>query len=71
MQGDYTMSGREIKQYLLKQNDIEYTVKVINKDGKKVTFNAIQDNEMYNFEKIDEIKIGAGMIIAQYLITKA
>ena len=64
------MSGKEIKNFILNQNDTEYTIKVINEDGKRVNLNAIKDDELYNFVKIDEILIGAGMIVAQYLITK-
>lgn len=62
------MSGKEIKNFILDQNDTEYTIKVINEDGKRVSLNAIKDDELYNFVKIDEILIGAGMIIAQYMI---
>lgn len=62
------MSGKEIKNYVLNQNDTEYTVIVLNKDGKRVSYNAIKDDVMYNFEKIDELQIGAGMFVAQYLI---
>ena len=64
------MSGKEIKKFVLNQNDTEYTIKVINEDGKRVSLNAIKDDELYNFVKNDEILIGAGMIVAQYLITK-
>lgn len=64
------MNGKEIKKFVLNQNDTEYTIKVINEDGKRVNLNAIKDEELYNFVKIDEILIGAGMIVAQYLITK-
>jgi hypothetical protein len=46
------MSGKEIKKFVSNQNDTEYTVVILNKDGKRVSYNAIQDNEMYNFEKI-------------------
>mgnify|MGYP003409883019 FL=1 len=62
------MSGKEIKNYVLNQNDTEYTVIVLNKDGKRVSYNAIKDDVMYNFKKIDEFQIGAGMFVAQYLI---
>lgn len=62
------MSGKEIKNYVLNQNDTEYTVIVLNKDGKRVSYNAIKDDVMYNFKKIDEVQIGAGMFVAQYLI---
>ena len=62
------MSGKEIKKFVLNQNDTEYTVIVLNKDGKRVSYNAIKDDVMYNFEKIDELQIGAGMFVAQYLI---
>lgn len=62
------MSGKEIKNYVLSQNDTEYTVIVLNKDGKRVSYNAIKDDVMYNFKKINEIQIGAGMFVAQYLI---
>lgn len=64
------MSGKEIKDFVLSQNDSEYTVKVINRDGRKVNLNAINDDEMYNFKKINEIQIGAGMFVAQYLIER-
>jgi hypothetical protein len=45
-------------------------VVILNKDGKRVSYNAIKDDEMYNFKKIDEIQIGAGMFVAQYLIER-
>lgn len=64
------MSGKEIKNYVLNQNDIEYTVMILNNDGKRVSYNAIKDDEMYNFKKINEIQIGAGMFVAQYLIER-
>ena len=64
------MSGKEIKNFILNQNDTEYTIKVINEDGKRVNLNAIKDDEMYNFKKINEIQIGAGMFVAQYLIER-
>lgn len=62
------MSGKEIKNYVLNQNDTEYTVIIFNNDGERVSYNAIKDDVMYNFKKIDEIQIGAGMFVAQYLI---
>lgn len=64
------MSGKEIKKFVSNQNDTEYTVVILNRDGKKVSYNAIKDDEMYNFKKIDEIQIGAGMFVAQYLIER-
>lgn len=64
------MSGKEIKKFVSNQNDTEYTVIILNKDGKRVSYNTIKDDEMYNFKKIDEIQIGAGMFVAQYLIEK-
>jgi hypothetical protein len=64
------MSGKEIKNFVSNQNDTEYTIKVINEDGKRVNLNAIKDEELYNFVKIDEIQIGAGMFVAQYLIER-
>ena len=64
------MSGREIKKFVSNQNDTEYTVVILNRDGKKVSYNAIKDDEMYNFKKIDEIQIGAGMFVAHYLIER-
>ena len=64
------MSGKEIKKFVSSQNDTEYTIKVINEDGKRVSYNSIKDDEMYNFKKIDEIQIGAGMFVAQYLIER-
>lgn len=64
------MSGREIKKFVSNQNDTEYTVVILNRDGKRVSYNAIKDDEMYNFKKIDEIQIGAGMFVAQYLMER-
>lgn len=64
------MSGKEIKKFVSNQNDTEYTVVILNKDGKRVSYNAIKDDEMYNFKKIDETQIGAGMFVAQYLIER-
>ena len=64
------MSGKEIKKFVSNQNDTEYTVIILNKDGKRVSYNAIKDDEMYNFKKIDETQIGAGMFVAQYLIER-
>lgn len=64
------MSGKEIKKFVSNQNDTEYTVIILNKDGKKVSYNTIKDDEMYNFKKINEIQIGAGMFVAQYLIER-
>ena len=64
------MSGKEIKNYVLNQNDTEYTVMILNNDGERVSYNAIKDDVMYNFKKIDEIQIGAGMFVAQYLIER-
>ena len=62
------MSGKEIKRFVSNQNDTEYTVMILNNDGKRVSYNTIKDDEMYNFKKINEIQIGAGMFVAQYLI---
>ena len=43
------MSGKEIKNYVLNQNDTEYTVMILNNDGERVSYNAIKDDVMYNF----------------------
>lgn len=64
------MSGKEIKNFVSNQNDTEYTVMILNNDGKRVSYNTIKDDEMYNFKKINEIQIGAGMFVAQYLIER-
>lgn len=64
------MSGKEIKKFVSNQNDTEYAVMILNNDGKRVSYNAIKDDEMYNFKKIDEIQIGAGMFVAHYLIER-
>ena len=64
------MSGKEIKKFVSNQNDTEYTVMILNNDGKRVSYNAIKDDEMYNFKKIDEFQIGAGMFVAHYLIER-
>lgn len=64
------MSGKEIKRFVSNQNDTEYAVMILNNDGKRVSYNAIKDDEMYNFKKVNEIQIGAGMFVAQYLIER-
>lgn len=64
------MSGKEIKRFVSNQNDTEYRVTILNNDDKIVSYNDIKDEEMYNFKKINEIQIGAGMFVAQYLIER-
>ena len=49
------MSGKEIKKFVSNQNDTEYTVIILNKDGKKVSYNTIKDDEMYNFKKTERL----------------
>ena len=63
------MEYTEVKIFV-KTEDTEYTVIILNNDGKRVSYNAIKDDEMYNFKKINEIQIGAGMFVAQYLIER-
>lgn len=62
------MSGKEIKDYILKKDDIYYNIVVLNKENKTIKLDDIDDNTIYEFTKIDEYIIGSGMILAYYLI---
>lgn len=64
------MSGKEIKKIVSSQNDLYYNIVIVNNDKKRVNLNSINDNIMYNFEKIDEFQIGCGMVIAYYSIER-
>ena len=62
------MTGKEIKNFVKTKCDVEYTIIIIDKDKRKVSLNELNDDTLYNFEKIDEFLIGCGMILAYYSI---
>ena len=62
------MTGKEIKNFVKTKCDVEYTIIIIDKDKRKVSLNDLNDDTLYNFEKIDEFLIGCGMILAYYSI---
>jgi hypothetical protein len=62
------MSGKEIKDYIFKKDDIYYNIIVLDETGKKWKFNEIEDDTEYDFIKMDEFKIGVGMVVAYYRI---
>lgn len=62
------MSGKEIKDYILKKDDLYYNIVVIDENKNNWKFEDIKDNTNYEFTKLDEYIIGSGMILAYYLI---
>ena len=64
------MSGNEIKTYIRNRDDIYYNIIVVDEKHQKISFDEIDSNSEYDFEKIDEFTIGCGMVIAYYSITK-
>lgn len=62
------MSGKEIKDYILKKDDIYYNIVVLNKENKTIKLDDIDDNTIYEFTQMEELTIGSGMILAYYLI---
>ena len=64
------MTGKEIKNFIKTHCDIEYTIIIIDKDKRKVSVNDLNDDDLYEFEKIDEIQMGAGMFVVYYLIER-
>lgn len=63
-----TMSGKEIKDYILKKDDIYYNIVILNEENKTVKLEDIKDNTVYEFTKMEELIIGSGMVLAYYLI---
>ena len=64
------MSGKEIKEYVIKHDDIYYNIIIIDKSNEKIKFTDIKDNIDYEFVKLDEMIIGSGMILAYYKISE-
>jgi 5'(3')-deoxyribonucleotidase len=65
------MSGEEIKKYVLNKDDIYYNIVILDKNQKELSFNEIDNNVLYDFEKIYDIVIGCGMVTAYYSIKKS
>lgn len=62
------MSGKEIKVYVSERDDIYYNIIIIDDNKKQLSFNDIDDNVIYDFEKIEDFVIGSGMVVAYYSI---
>ena len=62
------MSGKEIKDYIINNDDIYYNIIVLDDFGNKWKFTDINDDTDYDFVKIDEMIIGSGMLMAYYRI---
>lgn len=62
------MSGKEIKIYVSERDDIYYNIIIVDENKKQVSFNDINDNVIYDFEKIEDFVIGSGMVVAYYSI---
>ena len=63
------MSGKEIKDYILKRDDLYYNIVILNENKERIKFNDIIDDIKYNFTKMEEYKIGCGMVMAYYNIS--
>ena len=62
------MSGKEIKDYILKKDDLYYNIVVLNEENKTIKLDDIDDNTIYEFIKMEELTIGSGMVLAYYQI---
>jgi hypothetical protein len=62
------MSGKEIKIYVSERDDIYYNIIIVDENKKQLSFNDINDNVIYDFEKIEDFVIGSGMVVAYYSI---
>jgi hypothetical protein len=62
------MSGKEIKIYVSERDDIYYNIIIVDENKKQLSFNDIDDNVIYDFEKIEDFVIGSGMVVAYYSI---
>lgn len=60
------MSGKEIKVYVSERDDIYYNIIIVDENKKQLSFNDINDNVIYDFEKIEDFVIGSGMVVAYY-----
>ena len=63
-----TMSGKEIKDYILNKDDLYYNIVVVDENKNNWKFEDIKDNTNYEFTKLEEYVIGCGMVLAYYLI---
>lgn len=64
------MSGKEIKIYVSERDDIYYNIIIVNENNEQMSFKDIDDNVIYDFEKIEDFVIGSGMVVAYYSIKK-
>jgi hypothetical protein len=64
------MSGKEIKDYILNNDDVYYNIVVLDKDNEKISFSDIKDKVNYDFSKLEEIVIGSGMLLVYYKINE-
>lgn len=64
------MSGKDVKAYIAKMDDIYYNVIVVNEKGVEIGYDDIEDDVMYEFNKLEEFKIGCGMVKAYYSIKR-
>ena len=64
------MSGKDVKAYIAKMDDIYYNIIVVNENGIEIDFNDIEDDVIYEFSKMEEFKIGCGMVKAYYSIKR-
>lgn len=62
------MTGKEVKNFIKTHCDIEYTIIIVDNDKRKVSVNDLNDDDLYEFEKIDEFLVGSGMILAYFSI---
>ena len=51
------MSGKEIKVYVSERDDIYYNIIIVDENKKQLSFNEIDDNVIYDFEKIEDFAI--------------
>jgi hypothetical protein len=62
------MSGKEIKDFIIKKDDLYYNIVVVDENKNNLKFDDINDNSYYEFTKLEEYVIGSGMVLAYYLI---
>lgn len=64
------MSGKEIKLYVTNKDDLYYNIIIVDENQNKIAFEDIDDDALYDFDKIDDFVIGCGMVMAYYSIKK-
>ena len=62
------MSGKEIKDFIIKKDDLYYNIVVVDENKNNWKFEDIKDNTNYEFTKLEEYVIGCGIVLAYYLI---